>query len=68
MAEEAESKDMAIWKSFWTGSAGTRNEADIDFQAVSLDSSLEKADVRSDSDIFQNGEGEIIFKHCDSVE
>jgi hypothetical protein len=65
VVEEAELKGTAIWKSFWTRSAGTRDEADIDSLAVSLESNLEKADVGSDSDIFQNDEEEIIFKHCD---
>lgn len=61
VAEEANLKDCAVWKSFWMRSAGTGDEGEADELAVSATLDVEREHLKPNAEIFEDEEEIILY-------
>jgi hypothetical protein len=61
VSEEATLREGAVWKSFWTRNVGTEDEGEVDSVEARIDDQLEQSALGPESEMFKNGEKEILF-------
>jgi hypothetical protein len=61
VSEGATLREGAVWKSFWTRNVGTEDEFEVDSVEARVDDQLEKSALGPESEIFSDGEEEILF-------